>query len=127
MLRFLIEYDCKIEERKVFFIHNHDRAWHLRPGSIWAHIALSVSAPTFWTSDFGSVRNALANRFPPVSPRGPWFRNEDIVSWLFQGTSMTEWTGKSWDLPSCANFLAQFRAPVAAPKPGLRQAASEHQ
>jgi hypothetical protein len=88
MLRFLIEHCHKIEEREVFFIHNHDKAWHLRSGSIWAHIALAGSPPTFWTGDFGSVRNALNSHFPPGSPKGAWFSNEDIVPWLFQGILM---------------------------------------
>jgi hypothetical protein len=104
ILHFVIENYQEIRERKVFFIHNHDRAWHLPQGSIWEHIDSAVKAPTFWTKDFGDVGSILSNHFPPGLPDYSWFQKVDIVPWLFRGTSMTEWVGKSWDMPCCATF-----------------------
>jgi hypothetical protein len=104
MLRFVIEHYWKIRERKVFFIHNHDKAWHVPRGSVWEDIAQAVNAPTFWTNDFGLLANVLNNHFPPGVPEARWIRYGGVIPWLFQGTSMTEWLGKSWDMPCCATF-----------------------
>jgi hypothetical protein len=100
----VIEHYRTIEEHKVIFIHNHDTAWHHPLGSVWKHIAVTVSAATFWTDNFGSVEFVMDNYFPPGSPRGAWFRNEDIVPWLFHGALMIEWVGKRWKMPCCGTF-----------------------
>jgi hypothetical protein len=104
ILRFVIEHYRRIYQRNVFFIHNHDTGWHVGFTDIWSRIANVVASPTFWTRDFGSLGIGLTNRFPPHEPDGTWLRNVEVIPWLFQGTSLTEWIGKRWEMPCCSTF-----------------------
>jgi hypothetical protein len=104
ILRWVIEHYGQVAERKVFFIHYHDRAWHIPMGTIWDNIARVVARRTFWVEEFGYVARTLMIYIPPRSRECTWIKNPEIIPWLFRGTSMAAQLGKSWEMVCCSTF-----------------------